>query len=73
MTRNERIRVLRKSLNLTQKEFGAKLNRRQDNISYIELGKGVARPGLIKRISIEYGVSYEWLMYGEGEIGQIHL
>jgi len=68
MTIGERIRHLRKALRLTQTEFASRIG-----ITYKMLGlyeKGVYEPSekVLKLISSTFGVSYNWLKSGQGEI-----
>lgn len=66
----ERIKSFRKSLNLSQSEFGKKLGTTRDVISNIEQGR-VANPEqkkpLYKLMCKTYGLNEEWLLYGTGE------
>ncbi|MDR0305494.1 MAG: helix-turn-helix domain-containing protein [Chitinispirillales bacterium] len=64
----ERIRKLRKSLRLTQIDFGAKVGIVQGHITGIENGKKVSTEKTIKVICAIYGVSEKWLKTGEGDM-----
>lgn len=69
MSIGDRIKYLRKAkLDLTQTEFGNKINVKTSTIGGWESGarKVLERP--INDIVREYNVNYEWLVYGEGEI-----
>lgn len=63
-----RVKEIRKSIDLTQMEFAKKLGVSQNSISQIE--NGTRNPGgaLIKVICQEFGVSEDWLRTGEGEM-----
>lgn len=65
---NERIKVLRKHLHLTQNEFGDKLGIVKSSISNIEKGRHGVTDQMIKLMVKEFGVSENWLRYGEGEM-----
>ena len=61
MTTSERIRQLRLELRLSQKAFGERIGRKGSYISDIERGIYPAQPGMLKRISDEFGVPVSWL------------
>lgn len=66
----ERIRELRKSLHLTQTEFGERLGVSLsviNNIEYNRLSRPDQKLSLIKLMCKEFGVNEEWLLTGEGE------
>ena len=65
---NTRIQKLRKSLNLTQKEFGQRLNLSQNQISSLEKGIRNVRERVICDICKEFNVNREWLVNGEEPI-----
>lgn len=65
---NERIKILRKSLNLTQKDLGDKLGLKPNTISDLENGKTTATEQNIKLICRELNVNYMWLVTGEGDM-----
>lgn len=66
---NNRIRYLRKEvLKLTQQAFSEKINISRSNIGNIETGEVAATDRLLTTICKEFGVSLDWLKYGEGEI-----
>lgn len=65
---NERIRELRKNLNLTMEAFGNRIGVSKSTISNIENGNREATEHMIKSICREYGVDYIWLTTGEGEM-----
>lgn len=66
-----RVRELRKTLKLTQAEFGKRLSVSVDVITNIEGGR-LARPEqkepLYKLMCKEFNANYEWLMTGKGEM-----
>lgn len=65
---NTRIQELRKSLNLTQREFGQRLNLSQNQISSLEKGIRNVRERVICDICKEFNVNREWLVNGEEPI-----
>lgn len=64
----ERIRELRKHLNMTMDEFGARIGLSKAAISLIEGGRNGARDQTVFAICREFGVSEHWLRTGEGEM-----
>lgn len=64
---NKRLKLLRKDLNLSQKEFGSKIFLSQDHISSLENGRRVLTDRSIKDICSEFDVNEEWLRTGMGE------
>ncbi len=68
MTENERVRVIRKSLNLTMEAFGTRLGVGKTAISKIESGERSLTDQMKKLICREFNASYDWLEYGQGEM-----
>lgn len=68
MTQGERVKKIRKSLNLTLEKFGEKLGVGKTAISNIEKGSRNLTEQMTKAICREYGVDYIWLTTGEGEM-----
>lgn len=65
---NERIKKLRKALDLTQQEFADKIGIKQNTIATYEMGRSVPSDQTIRSIHREFGVSEEWLKNGIGEM-----
>lgn len=65
---NERIKELRKSLNLTMEKFGGRLGVGKTAISKIEKGDNSLTDQMFKGICREFNVSEEWLRTGFGEM-----
>lgn len=65
---NTRFKELRKELKLTQEEFANKMNLSRSYINLIEMGRKVPAERTIKDICREFGVNYEWLTEGTGEM-----
>lgn len=68
MTQGERVKEIRKTLDLTLEKFGEKLGVKKNSLSQIENGKNALTDLLARSICREYNVSYDYLMYGEGEM-----
>lgn len=68
MTQGERIKEIRKSLDLTLEKFGEKIGVTKTAISRIEKGERGCTEQMTKAICREYGVDYIWLTTGEGEM-----
>ena len=68
MDLKERIRTLRKKLGLTQMEFAEKLGKSWRTIQDWEAGKRNIPEPELRLISQIFGVSYEWIKTGQGEI-----
>lgn len=64
----DRIKVLRKTLNLSQKDFGDKLGVTDVAISRIERGERNLTEQMAKAICREYNVNYLWLTEGTGDM-----
>lgn len=64
----ERIKQLRKSLKLTQVEFGSKIGLSGSSITCYEKGHNSPGDAVILSICREFGCSEGWLRYGEGEM-----
>jgi len=65
---NQRIKILRKSLNLTQKEFANKICVSTSFQTLIELEQKKVLDRHIKLIVSAFGVNEVWLRTGEGEM-----
>ena len=65
---NERLKKLRKTLDLTQQEFANRLNVGRNNIAGYETGKRSPSDAVISLICREFNVSEEWLRNGVGEM-----
>lgn len=63
-----RIKTLRKTLKLTQREFGEKLGVSRDVISNIEYNRVPPKKLLLHHMCELYNVNYHWLETGEGEM-----
>lgn len=68
MTQGERVKTIRKSLDLTLEKFGKKLGVGKTAISKIEKGERNLTEQMAKSICREYNVNYDFLTYGDGEM-----
>ena len=68
MEQGERIKQIRKSLDLTLEKFGEKLGVGKGAISALENGKRNLTDQMAKSICREYNVNYDYLIYEEGEM-----
>lgn len=68
MTQGERVKEVRKSLDLTLDKFGEKLGVQKSAISKIEKGENNLTEQMTKAICREFGVDYIWLTTGDGEM-----
>ena len=64
----ERLKKLRKVLNLNQSEFAKKIGMAQNSLSLIETGKNILTQQNINLIGLTFNVSKKWLELGEGEM-----
>ncbi len=65
---NERVRKVRKELNLTMEKFGSKLGVTRTAISNIESGNRSVTEQMFKLICSEFNVNEEWLRTGTGDM-----
>ncbi|MFZ8787993.1 helix-turn-helix domain-containing protein, partial [Thermocrinis sp.] len=70
MTIGERIQHLRKALGLTQTEFASRIGLTYKMLGLYERGKYTPSEKVLKLISSTFGVSYEWLKTGQGNMWQ---
>lgn len=61
---NERIKKIRKNLNLTQEEFASKIELSRNFIAQIESGMKSPSERTIKDICKEFNINYSWLTKG---------
>lgn len=65
---HERLKILRKRLNLTQQVFATKLGLKQNTIACYELNRTEPSNPVITLICHEFNVNEKWLRTGEGEM-----
>lgn len=63
----DRIKILRKSLHLTQQKFGERIGLKQNSVALIEAGRETSDQTIFA-ICREFRVSEDWLRTGEGEM-----
>lgn len=68
MSVSERIRVLRKELNLSQEAFGERIGVSKGVIVNLELERAPAKELMLKMICRTFNVNPLWLEKGEGEM-----
>jgi len=68
MTQGERVKEVRKTLDLTLEKFGEKLGVKKAALSAIENGKRNLTEQMIISICREYNVNYDYLVYGDGDM-----
>ena len=65
---NERIRELRKTLNLTQTAFAERIGLAYNTVTNYEAGRRNPTTAIITSICREFNVNENWLLTGEGEM-----
>ena len=65
---NERIKKLRKALDLTQQAFADRIGIRQNTVAKYETNRGTPTTSVISLIVREFNVSEKWLRTGEGDM-----
>lgn len=65
---NERLNLLRKTLNISQEEFGKRLGVTGASISRLEKGERNITEQMIKSICREFNVDYIWLTTEQGKM-----
>jgi transcriptional regulator with XRE-family HTH domain len=63
-----RIKELRKALNLSQQEFADRLNIKRGAVANYEIGRNAPIDAVISLICREFSVNEFWLRTGEGEM-----
>ena len=65
---NERLKKLRKTLDMTQQEFSDKLGVKRNTVGQWEIGRNDPSDAIILSICREFNVNEEWLRTGSGEM-----
>lgn len=68
MNIGDRIKRLRKHLDLTQQKFGERIGIKGNTVAQYELGRNEPIDAVLSLICREYHVRKEWLQTGEGEM-----
>ena len=69
---NNRIKELRKKLNLKQATFGERIGISESAVCAFENGRRTPSEQSIKSICREFNVNYAWLVYGQGDMFNEH-
>ena len=64
----ERLKQIRKSKKLSQRDFGDKINLSQNHISSLESGARTITPRIISDVCEVFNVNREWFITGNGEM-----
>lgn len=73
MSINQRIKVLRQELKLSQAKFAKAISISNGYIASIELGTRSVNERIIKLICSEFNVREDWLIHGTGDIFENNL
>lgn len=68
MSLNERLKKLRKALDLTQQEFADRIGVKRNTIATYEIGRNAPLDAVVASICREFNVDETWLRTGEGEM-----
>ena len=68
MTQGERVKEIRKALDLTLDKFGEKVGVKKQTVSRIENGINNVTEQMILSIWREFNVNYDYLVNGEGDM-----
>ncbi len=68
---HERIKRLRKTLDLTQQEFANKIGVKRNTVGQYEIGRNEPTVTVISLICKEFNVNEEWLRNGTGEMFKV--
>lgn len=64
----DRLKKLRKTLDMTQQSFADKIGMKQNTIAQYEMGRTVPSDAIIFSICREFNVNETWLRTGEGDM-----
>jgi transcriptional regulator with XRE-family HTH domain len=67
-TINERLKEIRTSLNISQREFSKRIFISQSLYADIEIGNVECKERFIRLISSQFNVNLDWIKTGEGEM-----
>ena len=65
---NERLKILRKTLGLTQQEFADRIGSKRNTVAKYETDANTPSTAVISLICREFNVNEEWLRNGTGEM-----
>ena len=63
---NNRIKLIRSELGLTQDEFAARIGIGKSSVSLLESGRNNPSSQTVQLICQQFGVRKDWLLYGSG-------
>lgn len=63
-----RIRLIRKSLELTQEDFSSKIGIKRNTLANYEIGRNIPIDAVLFSIVREFNVNEKWLRTGEGQM-----
>lgn len=64
----DRIKKIRKELDLTQQKFAEKIGVKQNTVAQYEMGRNIPIDSVISLICREFNVNEQWLCDGAGEM-----
>ena len=64
----DRIKKIRKELDLTQQKFADKLGVQRNTIAMYEMGRTLPSDAIMRSICHEFNVNEDWLRTGQGEM-----
>lgn len=64
----DRIKKIRKELDLTQQKFAEKIGVKQNTVAQYEMGRNIPIDSVISLICREFNVNEQWLRDGTGEM-----
>lgn len=67
MNTGKRLQELAKELNITQTELANSIGITSQYISKLAMGKNQLSMKIAAKVELKYGISVNWLLYGEGE------
>jgi transcriptional regulator with XRE-family HTH domain len=65
---NERVKLLRKSIGITQTEFANRLRFQPSSVSRLESGENAVTDSTLNLISFTFNANADWLRTGEGDM-----
>lgn len=65
---NERIKAIRKKMDLSQEAFGERLGITKSSVSLLESGKNSPSEQTIRLICSEFGINENWIRTGKGDM-----
>lgn len=67
----ERIKKIRKTLDLTQQEFAERIGVKRNTVATYEMGRSIPSDAAVSLICREFNVNETWLRTGEGEMFKV--